>query len=37
MGFFGKIDNGMIVEALKQLLNRTHREIFFTDIPQAGT
>jgi len=29
MRFFDKIDNGVIVNAFKQFLNRTDREIFF--------
>ena len=37
MGFFDQIDNGIIDNAFKQFLNRTDREIFFTDIPQICT
>jgi len=33
MGFFDKYNNSMIVDALKQLLNRRDREKFFTRIP----
>jgi len=32
MRFFDKIDNGVIVNAFKQFLNRTDREIFFSRI-----
>jgi len=31
------MDSSMIVDTLKQLLNRRDREIFFNDIPQTET
>jgi len=34
MGFHDKIDNSMTVDTLKQPVNRTDHEIFFTDIPK---
>ena len=37
MSFFDKIDNSTIVDTLEQPLNRRDREIFSTDIPQAGS
>jgi len=27
----------MIVNAFKQVCNRRHREVFFTNVPQVGT
>jgi len=36
MCFFDKSNNSMIVNALKQLLNRRDSEKLFTGIPQMG-
>jgi len=37
MSFFYKINNRMIVNAVKQVFNRRNREIFLTNVPQFGT
>jgi len=37
IGFLEKINYSMIVNAFKQVCNRRHREIFFTNVPQVGT
>jgi len=36
ISFFDKINYGMIVNAFKQVCDRRHREVFFTNVPQVG-
>jgi len=37
IGFFDKINYSMIVSAFKQVRDRRHREVFFTNVPRVGT
>jgi len=35
--FFDKINYSMIVNAVKQVCDRRHREVFFTNVVQVAT
>ena len=35
IGFFDKINYSMIVNAFKQVCDRRHHEVFFTNVPQV--
>jgi len=37
IGFFDKINYSIIVKAFKQVCDRRHHEVYFTNVPQVGT